>query len=157
MSELIQVSVKSLGSDPTTNTPVVILQEQDGERVLPIWIGPCEASAIALVLKGVKYPRPMTHDLLVSMVQSLDGELESVVISLGAENTYFAEMLVLREGEVISVDARPSDSIAVALRMSSEIFVHDGLLKAPSTETIEQDAFPIEEQAESAAFRGDHG
>ncbi len=157
MSELIQVSVKSLGLDKTTDTPVVILQEHDGERVLPIWIGPCEASAIAVALKGTKFTRPLTHDLLVSMVQSLDGELESVVISLGAENTYFAEMLVLREGEVISVDARPSDSIAVALRMSSEIFVHDGLLKAPSTETIEQDAFPIEEQAESAAFRGDHG
>ncbi len=113
MSELIQVSVKSLGSDPTTNTPVVILQEHGGERVLPIWIGPCEASAIAMALKGMKLPRPMTHDLLVSMVEGLDGELESVVISLGAENTYFAEMIVSRDGEVTSVDARPSDSIAV--------------------------------------------
>ena len=156
MSELIQVSVKSLGSDPTTNTPVVILQEHDGERVLPIWIGPCEATAIAMALKGTKLPRPMTHDLLVSMVEGLDGELEGVVISLGGENTYFAEMLVRREGEVISVDARPSDSIAVALRMSSEMFVHDGLLKAP-TETTEQDDFPVEEQAESAALGGHHG
>ena len=149
MSELIQVSVKSLGSDPTTNTPVVILQERDGERVLPIWIGPCEATAIAIVLKGTKFARPLTHDLLVSMVQSLDGELENVVISLGAENTYFAEMIVSRDGEVASVDARPSDSIAIALRMSSEIFVHDGLLKAPSTETIDEDGFPIDEQADN--------
>jgi bifunctional DNase/RNase len=126
---LIQVSVQSLGLDRASNTPVVILQENDGERVLPIWIGPGEASAIAMELADMKFSRPLTHDLLASIVGGLGGALQKVIISRVEENTYFAEMIIRRNGEVISIDARPSDSIAVALRLQADIFAHEELLE----------------------------
>ena len=128
-SLLVQVSVQSLGLDRASNTPVVILQERDGERVLPIWIGPGEASAIAMELADMKFSRPLTHDLLASVVAGLGGALQKVIISRVEENTYFAEMIIRRNGEVISVDARPSDSIAVALRLQADIFAHEELLE----------------------------
>ncbi len=118
---LVQVSVQSLRLDRASRTPVVILQENDGERVLPIWIGPSEAGAIASELADMKYPRPLTHDLLASVVGGLGGALQKVIISRVEENTYFAEMIIRRNGEVISVDARPSDSIAVALRLQARV------------------------------------
>ena len=126
---LVQVSVQSLQLDPASKTPVVILQEQDGERVLPIWIGPGEASAIAMELADMKFSRPLTHDLLASVVGGLGGALQKVIISRVEENTYFAEMIIRRNGEVISVDARPSDSIAVALRLQADIFADEALLE----------------------------
>ena len=126
---LVQVSVQSLGLDRASNTSVVILQEHDGERVLPIWIGPGEASAIAMELANMKFSRPLTHDLLASVVSGLGGALQKVIISRVKENTYFAEMIIRRNGEVISVDARPSDSIAVALRLQADIFAHEELLE----------------------------
>ena len=125
---LVQVSVQSLRLDRASRTPVVILQENDGERVLPIWIGPSEAGAIASELADMKYPRPLTHDLLASVVGGLGGALQKVIISRVEENTYFAEMIIRRNGEVIVVDARPSDSIAVALRLQADIFAHEALL-----------------------------
>lgn len=129
---LVRVSVQSLGLDRASNTPVVILQEDDGERVLPIWIGPGEASAIAMELAEMKFARPLTHDLLASVVGGLGGALQKVIISRVEENTYFAEMIIRRNGEVISVDARPSDSIAVALRLKADIFADEALL-GPTT------------------------
>ncbi len=126
---LVQVSVQSLGLDRASNTPVVILQEHDGERVLPIWIGPSEASAIAMELAEMKFSRPLTHDLLAAVVGGLGGALQKIIISRVEENTYFAEMIIRRNGEVISVDARPSDSIALALRLQADIFAHEALLE----------------------------
>lgn len=126
---LVQVSVQSLQLDPASKTPVVILQEQDGERVLPIWIGPSEAGAIASELADMKYPRPLTHDLLASIVSGLGGALQKVIISRVEASTYFAEMIIRRNGEVISVDARPSDSIAIALRLEADIFADEALLE----------------------------
>jgi bifunctional DNase/RNase len=120
--------VAHLGLDRSTNTPVVVLQEEDGERTLPIWIGASEANAIALELQGVKPERPLTHDLMKHLVSGLGGELRRVVISGLRENTYLAELLIYRGGEVFEVDARPSDSIALALRMHAPIFSNDELL-----------------------------
>ena len=131
---LVQVSVQSLGLDRESKSPVVILQEHEGERVLPIWIGPGEASAIATELADMKFSRPLTHDLLASVVAGLGGALQKVIISRVEENTYFAEMIIRRNGEVISVDARPSDSIAVALRLQADIFAHEALLEATPLE-----------------------
>lgn len=132
---LVQVCVQSLGLDRSSNAPVVILQEQDGERVLPIWIGPGEATAIAMELAQMKFARPLTHDLLAAVLGGLGGALKKVIISRLESNTYFAEMIIWRNGEVISVDARPSDSIAVALRTKAEIFAADDLLERRSVET----------------------
>ena len=126
---LVQVSVQSLRLDRASRTPMVILQENDGERVLPIWIGPSEAGAIASELADMKYPRPLTHDLLASVVGGLGGDLQKVIISRVEASTYFAEMIIRRNGEVISVDARPSDSIAVALRLHADIFADELLLE----------------------------
>ena len=126
---MIEVSVKSLALDRTSNTPVVILKEVGTERILPIWIGPGEASAIAMQLGGVAFQRPLTHDLLVSIVGGMGGTLQRVVITRVENSTYFAELIIDRNGEVISVDARPSDSIAIALRMKARIFADDSLLE----------------------------
>ena len=126
---MIEVSVKSLAFDRTSNTPVVILKEVGTERILPIWIGPGEASAIAMQLGGVAFQRPLTHDLLVSVVDGMGGTLKRVLITRVEKSTYFAELVIDRDGEVISVDARPSDSIALALRMKARIFADDSLLE----------------------------
>jgi len=125
---MVRVRVAHLGLDRTSNTPVVVLKEEDGERTLPIWIGAPEANAIALELQGVKPERPLTHDLMKLLVSGLGGELRRVVISGLRENTYVAELLIYRGGEVFEVDARPSDSIALALRMHAPIFTIDDLL-----------------------------
>jgi bifunctional DNase/RNase len=134
---MIEVKVAHLGLDRATNTPVVILQEKEGQRVLPIWIGPAEASAIAMELAGVKFSRPLTHDLVKQIVVGLGADLERVVISEVKENTYFAELHLHRDDHVVHIDARPSDSIAVALRLKAPIFTHEELLELTSVDTVE--------------------
>jgi bifunctional DNase/RNase len=137
---LVEVRVQSLGLDRSTNTPVVILQELDGERVLPIWIGPGEASAIAMQLAEMEFSRPLTHDLLVSVLGGLGGSLQKVVITKVEMSTYYAELIIRRNGEVISVDARPSDSIAVALRLDARIYAQEDLLEKASIEVSDEDS-----------------
>ena len=132
-----EVTVAHLGLDRTTTSPVVILREKDGTRVLPIWIGPAEASAIAMELQGVKAQRPLTHDLLKQVIVGLGGNLRRVVISSVKENTYFAELLIHRDDHVFQVDARPSDSIALALRLDAPIFTSDRLLDESGVEAEE--------------------
>jgi bifunctional DNase/RNase len=127
---MIEVKVQSLGIDQASKTPVVILQELDGDRMLPIWIGPGEASAIAMELAGMKFPRPLTHDLAASFIRGMGGALSRVLITRVQENTYYAEMVIQRGNEVFSVDARPSDSIAIALRLQARLFTSDDLLSS---------------------------
>jgi bifunctional DNase/RNase len=136
---LVEVRVQSLGLDRSSNTPVVILEEVGGERVLPIWIGPSEASAIAMQLADMEFSRPLTHDLIVAVVNGLGGSLRKVIITRVEKNTYYAELIIHRDGEVISVDARPSDSIAVALRMDARIFAQEDLLERASIEITEEE------------------
>lgn len=136
---LVEVRVQSLALDRTTNTPVVILQELGGERVLPIWIGPGEASAIAMQLADMEFSRPLTHDLLCSVLKSLGGTLQKVIITRVQKSTYFAELIVHRNGDVYSLDARPSDSIAVALRVDARIFADDTLLELASIEIADEE------------------
>lgn len=132
---MIEVTVASLGLDRTTNTPVVILREKEGTRVLPIWIGPAEASAIAMELQGIKAPRPMTHDLFKTVIVGLGAELRRVLISALKDKTYFAELLLNRADHLFQFDARPSDSIALAVRLGAPIFTDDHLLEHPGEET----------------------
>ena len=138
---MIEVTVQSLGLDRSSNTPVVILQEKDGSRVLPIWIGPGEASAIAMELAGMNFSRPLTHDLFASALKGLGGDLKRVVITKVVENTYYAEMIITRDSEFFSLDARPSDSIAMALRMDAAIFTSEELLENTSIEISEASDF----------------
>lgn len=136
---MVEMRVAHLGIDRTNNAPVVILREVEGERMLPIVIGPAEASAIAMELQGHKPERPMTHDLLRQVLRSLDGELTRVVITELRENTYFAELRIRRAEHIYRVDARPSDSIALALRTRSPIFVEDGVLdRSPDEPAVQE-------------------
>lgn len=146
---LVEVKVQSLGLDQTTNTPIVILQEEPGERILPIWIGPGEASAIAMQLADWSFSRPLTHDLLVSILSGLGGILKRVNITRVEDNTYYAELVIERNGEVVTVDARPSDSIAVALRLEAQIFADDALLERASVEIAEEETFPSKPEFET--------
>ncbi len=142
---LVEVRVQSLGMDRITNHPVVVLREVDGERVLPIWIGPSEASAIATQLAGVPLSRPFTHDLLVDLVRSLGAVVRKAVITRVHDGTYFAELIVHKNGETLSIDARPSDSIAIALRTDATILADDVLLEereSMGAGDLEDDAVP---------------
>jgi len=141
---LVEIGVQSLGLDRTNNNPVVILKEKDGERVLPIWIGPGEASAIAIQLADWSFSRPLTHDLLVSVLGGLGGTLERVIITEVVENTYFAELIIHRNGGVLSVDARPSDCIAVALRMKAKIFAEEKLLEKATVQISEEESVTLD-------------
>ncbi|MDP2497568.1 MAG: bifunctional nuclease family protein [Candidatus Palauibacterales bacterium] len=152
-----EVEVSSLGLDKSSNTPVVILQESDGERMLPIWIGPSEASAIAMELAGIKFSRPLTHDLFTTVVSGLGSELVRVLITKVEDNTYYASLVLEKEGEMISVDARPSDSIALALRAEAPVFADESLLELTSLEVEEADLDEPEPWQESADAGPDLG
>jgi uncharacterized protein len=123
-----QMKVDKLGIDLLTHDPVVILKDTDGKRFLPILIGPFEATAIALALEGAPVPRPLTHDLMRTVFETLDARLEQVVIHDIRESTFFAKLIVRTNGELQEIDARPSDGIALALRMSAPIYVSDKIV-----------------------------
>jgi hypothetical protein len=124
---VVQVTVAKLGLDSASNTYVVLLQEQDGERVLPIWIGRPEAESIAVQINGVKRERPMTHDLCQSIITGLGATLRRMQVTRVADGTFFAELHLVRGGTPIIIDARPSDGIAIALRLDAPIFVNEAL------------------------------
>ena len=146
---MIRMAVAHLGLDRTSNTPVVVLREDGGERTLPIWIGAPEAAAIALELRGEKPARPMTHDLLKAMLLGLGGELKRVTIAGLRDNTYLAKLLVYRGEAIFELDARPSDSIALALRTNTPIFANEDLLDRSVTGTEEPGDEATRNQAEA--------
>lgn len=131
---MVEVTVARLGLDSATNSFVVILQERDGPRLLPIWIGRPEAEAIAAHLQSVKRERPLTHDLAKSLIVGLGATVRRISITKVEDSTYFAELQLAHGTELVAVDARPSDSIAIALRCGAPIFVADELLLVPSEE-----------------------
>ena len=147
---MIEVVVSRLGLDSTTQSYVVILQEKDGQRLLPIWIGQPEAESIVMQMHNVKRPRPLTHDLCKSIIVGLGGALQKVQISRVEKNTYYAELHIVRNGDMVQVDARPSDSIAIALRLSAPIFAAEELLTdvqvEESTETFDVEALQSEQE-----------
>lgn len=138
---LVEVRIHGLGTEPKTQQHVVLLREVDGPRVLPIFVGPFEAQAIARMLKQEPFPRPLTHDLLALIVEGLKARVARVVIAELRDATYHAALILERGGdEVVSIDARPSDSIAVALRTGAPLLVNADLLHTPSEATTEADA-----------------
>ena len=129
---IVPVRVHGLVVEPKSGQQVVVLREAEGERILPIWIGPGEALAIRRLIEGEAFPRPLTHDLIALIVEGLRARVARVVISDLRDNTFFAHILVERgEDEVLSIDARPSDSVAVALRTQAPIFANEELLQSP--------------------------
>ena len=127
---MVEVTVARLGLDSASNTHVVILQEKGGTRLLPIWIGKPEFDSIRMQINGIKLQRPLTHDLCRSLIQGLGGQLRRVQITKVQNSTYFAELHIQRGESVVQIDARPSDSIAIALRLSAPIFAQESLLTA---------------------------
>ncbi len=125
---MVEVFVEKLGLDSSTNSHVVILREKGGTRILPIWIGQPEADSIVMEMKSVRRERPLTHDLCKSLIVGLGGSLRRVQITKVQKSTYYAELHVVRADGVVHIDARPSDSIAIALRMSAPIFAPEALL-----------------------------
>jgi bifunctional DNase/RNase len=126
---MIEVRVEGILLDSTHNSPVVLLRELDGDRVLPIFIGPLEASAIAYALEKATFPRPLTLDLMRLLVEGLNGRVRRVIVTRIEEETYFAEVVVEADGRVVTIDARPSDSVGLALRTEAPIYVADEVMK----------------------------
>lgn len=125
---LQEVKVVALLMDPANHSPVVILRETGGNRILPIWIGESEAWAIAVEMQGAKRERPMTHDLLKQTIESLKARVSRIAVTELVANTFYARIEIEQNGTHVSLDARPSDSIALALRFKAPIFVSDALL-----------------------------
>ncbi len=125
---MIEVKVVNVAIDVNSKMPVIVLKEKRGEKTLPIWIGLFEAQAIALALENVEPPRPLTHDLAKSLIEKLKGKVEKVVISDLKNNTFYAHILIKQNGKSIDVDSRPSDAIALALRLDVPIFINEIVL-----------------------------
>ena len=127
------MTIKGLMVDPITNMPIVILRDEDGQRVLPIWVGIFEANAIALQIENVEPSRPMTHDLLRNVIEDLKADVEKIVVSDLKDNTFYAMIHLCVGGEVVAVDARPSDAIALALRVRAPILVDESVITNAKT------------------------
>ena len=125
----IEMTIKGLMIDPITNMPIIVLRDEEGQRVLPIWVGVFEANAIALQIENVQTPRPMTHDLLKNVIDDLRGHVERIVVCELKENTFYATIYIRVDGRIQTVDARPSDAIALALRTRSKIFVEHTVIE----------------------------
>lgn len=125
----IEVRIRGLMMDPATNVPIVILKDAGSDAVMPIWVGIVEANAIAVEIEKLSTPRPMTHDLTRNLIQSLNGQLERVVITELKDDTFFAVLRLRQGGEPVLIDARPSDAIALALRFDCPIYVSQEVLE----------------------------
>ena len=129
----IEMTIKGLMVDPITNMPIIILRDKDGQKVLPIWVGMFEANAIALQIENISTPRPMTHDLLRNVIEDLKATVQKVVVCDLQKNTFYALIYLSLGGELVVVDARPSDAIALALRSRAPIFVEDSVIEHAKT------------------------
>ncbi len=126
----VEMKIRGLMMDPVSNMPIVILRELSGDTILPIWVGVFEANAIALEIEKVATPRPMTHDLIRTLLVGLNAEVRKVVVSELKDDTFYAVIWLEKDGEPISIDSRPSDALAVALRVDCPIYVDHAVLRA---------------------------
>jgi hypothetical protein len=141
----VEMKIRGLMMDPVTNMPIVILKDIDGNSVLPIWVGVYEANAIALEIEKVTTPRPMTHDLIKNLLMGLGSGLRKVVVSELKDDTFYAVIWMERDGEMIAIDSRPSDALALALRLDCPIYVEDDVLKSSKVSNAVSDKANSEE------------
>ncbi len=120
---MLEMKVKGLALDPSTNMPIVILKDLEEERALPIWVGIFEANAIALEMESVPTPRPMTHDLIKNILEETEATVLRIVVNDLKDNTFYAEIYLSLNGNEVAIDSRPSDAIALALRVDAPIYV----------------------------------
>jgi len=136
---LIRMTVRGIALDPITNMPIIILKDMEEKRALPIWVGIFEANAIALELEKIATPRPMTHDLIKNILDGLGATVQQIVVNDLKDNTFFAVIEVSYNGNSVNIDARPSDAIALALRVNAPIFVTEKVVsKAKSMDIAEE-------------------
>jgi bifunctional DNase/RNase len=126
----VEMKIRGLMMDPVTNMPIVVLKDVNGNAILPIWVGIYEANAIALEIEKVSTPRPMTHDLIKILLLGMNTSMRKVVVSDLKDDTFYAVIWLEKEGKLMSVDSRPSDALALALRLDCPIFVDDSVLKS---------------------------
>jgi len=136
----IEMKIRGLMMDPAANTPIVILKDVGGESMLPIWVGAFEANAIAVEIEKLATQRPMTHDLLKNVIWELGASVRRIIITDLIDNTFFAVIEMVKDGEVLAVDSRPSDAIALALRLDCPIYVNDQVLRNSATPVTEDDS-----------------
>ena len=151
---MVRMEIKGLLMDPVSNMPVVILRDTEKGHFLPIWVGIFEANAIALEMEKVSTPRPMTHDLLKNLLAELDAHVDRIVINDLRDNTFFARIHLTRGDSTLSVDSRPSDAIALALRSQAAIFVEEEVLEKSRSlraEGSEQDPDRLRKWLEEAS------
>ena len=126
----VEMKIRGLMMDPVTNMPIVVLKDVASDVVLPIWVGIYEANAIALEIEKVTTPRPMTHDLIKNILIGFDTHVHKIVVNELRDDTFFAVIWLEREGKIISIDSRPSDALALALRLDCPIYVDEEVLKS---------------------------
>jgi bifunctional DNase/RNase len=141
----VEMKIRGLMMDPVTNMPIVILKDLDGNSVLPIWVGVYEANAIALEIEKVTTPRPMTHDLIKNLLMGLGSGLRKVVVSELKDDTFYAVIWMEHQGEMIAIDSRPSDALALALRLDCPIYVEEEVLKSSKVSNAVSDKANSEE------------
>ena len=141
----VEMKIRGLMMDPVTQTPIVILKDLSGNTILPIWVGMYEANAIALEIEKVSTPRPMTHDLIKILLMGLDTGIKKVVVSELRDDTFYAIIWLEKNGELISVDSRPSDALALALRLDCPIYVEEQVLKTSKSSNTVSDKVTNEE------------
>jgi uncharacterized protein len=142
----VEMKIRGLMMDPVTNMPIVVLKDLNGNTILPIWVGIYEANAIALEIEKVSTPRPMTHDLIKTLLLGLGTGIRKVVVSELKDDTFYAVIWLDRDGELISVDSRPSDALALALRLDCPIYVDESVLKNSKKSNAAADKVSDEEQ-----------
>ncbi len=125
----VEMKIRTLMMDPVTQMPIVVLRDSSGGTILPIWVGVYEANAIALEIEKIATPRPMTHDLIKTLLLGMDARVDRIVVNELRDDTFFAVIWVEKDGQMISIAARPSDALAIALRTDSPIFVDESVLK----------------------------
>jgi uncharacterized protein len=141
----LEMKIRGLMMDPATNMPIVILKDANGPTLLPIWVGIYEANAIALEIEKVATPRPMTHDLIKNLLMGLEAQVRKVVVNELKDDTFYALIWLERDGQVMSIDSRPSDALALALRVDCPIYVEDEVLKNSKVAGGTADKFQSEE------------
>ena len=130
----IEMTIKGLMIDPITNMPIIILRDQEGQRILPIWVGVFEANAIALQIENVQTPRPMTHDLLKNVIDDLSARVDRIVVTELKENTFYASITLQLNGREVEIDSRPSDALALAVRTKAPIFAAEDVIAESAIE-----------------------
>ena len=141
----VEMKIRGLMMDPVTNMPIVVLKDVASDVVLPIWVGVYEANAIALEIEKVTTPRPMTHDLIKNILIGFDTHVHKVVVSELRDDTFFAVIWMERDGKVISIDSRPSDALALALRLDCPIYVDEEVLKSSKAASASADRISAED------------